>query len=214
MNAVHTTKTVTPTANTNVSNLGGSPPINRTAYGQMGTAPVQEFRGAYSPRDDIQCGKKGNPICGDPVKRAARLTAAQRGIDETARSFLDQLSPDAAFAGQTIREAAPSLEHGALIIRRADGSLRFGTITTGTDSSIKYDFSGIQKNERVVGLIHTHPFNGYNFSRLDLNTANRLANINRGNFFGSYITYESESGGFAFKIFETAPAPGAITVVP
>jgi hypothetical protein len=39
---VHTTKTVTPTANTNVSNLGGSPPINRTAYGQTATAPTTE----------------------------------------------------------------------------------------------------------------------------------------------------------------------------
>jgi RHS repeat-associated protein len=48
MNAVHTTTTVTPTANTNVSNLGGSPPINRTAFGQMGTAPVQE-RSASGP---------------------------------------------------------------------------------------------------------------------------------------------------------------------
>jgi hypothetical protein len=228
MNAVHTTKTVTPTANTNVSNLGGSPPINRTAYGQMGTSPTTE--GAPSsgrsgatfhddPHSPATCGPTGNvPRCGT---NAALSPALQRLVLE----FLNTPSPELSLNGMTVAESTVnplgSGEHAAAIIQKANGDLRLGEVSYTSSSGGKYDPEIVHlnspelgKGERFVGAIHTHP--GARVTALtqsrgfDLPAARAFAGQNPA--FQSLVVGQSGVGPyFGVVSFQPNPAPGTLT---
>lgn len=57
-----------------------------------------------------------------------------------------------------IKGMDPGIEHGAIIVRSPDGTLRVGTVAHGTadDIAIAVDLS---TGEKIVGYIHSHPEN-------------------------------------------------------
>jgi hypothetical protein len=152
------------------------------------------------------------PTCGTVAARQGRLNDAQRAIDQFAKTFLDQDSRAIGHEGEKVREASENVEHATAVIRKADGTLRFGVQTSGAAGEVDFDLTkGV--NEQIVAIVHTHPFNGLHFSRGDLATFGREGRNNR-NLVGSYITYETQGGGREFKILERGARNGRVTLVP
>jgi RHS repeat-associated protein len=179
---------------------GGDPsPFAGPALGQVGvygldtltaTAPGappglgEAFAGEWAlgaqagPNGASVCGNPGQPACGAAVQRDARANWLDRGLDAILSEFLRQYAPMDE-QGRRVSEALVDYEIGAPLVLRPNGTLRLGNLSRSTadPDSIKFDFSGLQRGERIVGLVHTHPIGGQRFvlSTVDVSEANRLS---------------------------------------
>jgi hypothetical protein len=151
-----------------------------------------------------------SPICGTAADRASRATTESKAADRLARGLWDLPSSDPFADGKTIGEY--DIEHGAAIIRKADGSLRYGTITSGTNDHIDFNLD-VGDDEQIVGIVHSHPANSEHFSNTDTWQA-RVFRDNRGrarelnHFSYSYILIRPSKKGNPPRLLVFEPRVG------
>jgi hypothetical protein len=63
-----------------------------------------------------------------------------------------------------IKTMDPGIEHGALVLRASNGTLRVGEVRHGTEDSVDMSTYPLQ-GEVIVGYIHSHPDNGIDQTR-------------------------------------------------
>lgn len=61
--------------------------------------------------------------------------------------------------GESIKQFDGNTEHGALVVRDANGDLRAGEISHGTGDTVMLSID-LQPGDVVVAYIHSHPYNG------------------------------------------------------
>ncbi|HKY37240.1 MAG TPA: hypothetical protein VJN18_14955 [Polyangiaceae bacterium] len=138
-------------------------PAPRPVGGTGSATPTNFYGSRPSTVRADPCGPTAaQAICGTSAQRAARATAESQTADNLARALWDQASPTLVGA---VSDA--DVEHAVAIIRRKDGSLRYGAITTSNQSDFVAFDQSRNAGEQIVGMVHTHPSNGTEFTNHD-----------------------------------------------
>jgi hypothetical protein len=139
-------------------------------------------------------------------------------MDRLVEQFLYARSLDPVFgtvADATLSAAGP--EHGAPIIRDANGNLRLGQLSASrTDyTTVSIEFPRLAAGEQYVGVIHSHPGNLRGLSLghsadLDVPGMSRLPQRLGVRSFRSYVVAAGKGPHFGVHTFEPLPRPGAL----
>lgn len=154
---------------------GSIPSVTITGY------PPDDGTGSWTPGGiDLGLGSSGlasTPISGalpppdcTPVHSSPVPAHPPTGVDmNTLRNTMLDV---AAY----IKTMDSSIEHGALVLRASDGTLRVGEVRHGTSDSVQmatYPLPG----ELIIGYIHSHPDNGIDQTRPSTTDFDAAANL-------------------------------------
>jgi hypothetical protein len=107
-----------------------------------------EGSGGSSPVSTTEPPQNCLPLHTSPIPASAPRDVDMNGLRNT---MLDVASQ--------IKALDANIEHGALVVRSANGNLRVGEMAHGVEGSITIGIQP-QPGDVIVGYIHSHPYNG------------------------------------------------------
>ena len=126
------------------------------------------------------CAFAGDARAGRPEPRLCDRSAL--APDRIDRETSDPLRRAARELAQRLLRLDPSVEHGALFYRNADGTIRMGQLAVGDMHAVRLTVD-VRRGETVVGALHTHARYAYHtgdqakLSREDVLLGERLLKL-------------------------------------